>query len=187
MNPSFYRRLILGALIAGAAGWLLLPRQFRQTPSAARAAGPAPACEGQAQSFEPTLERPEPLRPKPMGVETIGVAATDPRPGRNGPAVAGAAGLGGSDRDWPRDPFFRFSAPQPAGSERGGDSTTAAPPLSRYCLRAILTGNSPRALINQQIVAVGDQLPDGSTVTAIDQDCVKLSGPRGPWELKLPE
>jgi hypothetical protein len=101
-------------------------------------------------------------------------------------ALGAVAALPGPDTPvspgWPADPFT------PRGPGPGSRAPTPAPqaPSPGLSLDGIISGTAPRALIQGQIVGIGDQLASGYTVTAIDTNSVTLAGPQGPWTLTLP-
>ncbi len=160
MSPNARRQLILGGLIAGLAAWLVVPQLLqRGGPTPARAA--TVDDDGLAESDRELL--------KPL------LSAVAAMPARELQAAAA----------WPESPFQRTppAAPEPARL------TAAAPAPARPGLRldGIIAGSVPRALVSGRIVGVGDRLPGGYRVAAIDSDSVTLEGSEGPWTLSLAE
>ena len=88
---------------------------------------------------------------------------------------------------WPADPFFRDVATRKHGGNSGDVHTPASRADQPYVLSATISGERPLAMINGTVLAVGDRLGDGSTITAIDNCAVTLQGPQGPWVLELSE
>ena len=160
MNPSTRRKLILGGLLAVLAAWLVLPTVLRR-------GGPAQAQAATTEEAEATGVGADVVLPVLSAVAAL-------------PAPEAPVNLG-----WPSDPFQRLHPPRPAN----GLDTAAAPAETHpgLALEAIISGSSPRAMIQGQIVAVGDRLAGGYTVTAIDAYSVTLAGPQGPWTLTLPQ
>jgi hypothetical protein len=159
MSPSAYRRLILGGPIVGLAGWLVIPRLLGHSgPQPARAA------EGEVMPAEQTVAELA-LPTLPDTESSLWV--------RDGAAPA----------PWPENPFQRPRQPAPATE----DASTARAPAqpAAFVLHAVISGDVPRALINDRILAVGDTLSDGSTIVTIDTLSVTLSGPEGTWTLEL--
>ena len=159
MIPSAYRKLILGGVVTGLAGWLVIPRLLGASgPRSAHAAdSDAPAAKSAVADLAlPALPNVE------IGAWT-----------RDGPTPA----------PWPEDPFQRRRESAP-GTEDARLSVRPERPAA-FVLHAIISGDVPRALINERVLAVGDRLADGSTIVAIDAFSVALSGPAGTWTLEL--
>jgi hypothetical protein len=159
MSPSALRRLILGAILAGVAGYGLW--QLRGGPDSAA---------GQASSSEssPELDEAAPLAGTPRLSEKH----------QRERATLTAAG-------WPPDPFHRHGQtglPQLLGPELTEPEQTGSLMLS-----GIISGSSPLAMINGRVVAVGDRLGQGAIVTTIDDDSVTLQTPNGKRILRLPD
>jgi hypothetical protein len=148
---------VLGAAAAVLASWVIVPRIMkRPAPAAAQAAGQsAPAA---------ALPAAEPVDCTPL-VRLQEYART---------ARASAAAA------WPADPFYSMSMESKAANP-ATDTATAEPgaPAAKYTLSAIITGAAPRALINNQIVGVGERLADGNVVRSIEHVSVTLEGPSG--------
>jgi hypothetical protein len=160
MNPSHRRKLILGGLLAVLAVWLVLPTVLRR-------GGPAQAHAATADEIEAASTDADVVAPLLSAVAAL-------------PTPEALVNLG-----WPSDPFQRLHPPTPA---KNPDAAAApAETHAGLAVEAIISGSSPRALIQGQIVAVGDQLAGGYTVTAIDAYSVTLAGPQGPWTLTLPQ
>lgn len=91
-------------------------------------------------------------------------------------------------RAWPPDPFRT-----PGSSSRPDNGMNSTIPRSDlparpFVLKAILDGQNPRAILDGQVVAVGDRLPGGATVAAIDAFSVTLTETDGrDVRLQLPE
>lgn len=161
MSPSVYRKLILGGLVAGLAGWLVIPRLLGTS-------GPRPAYATESvapEAAEPVADNPALATPR---VELAGWA-------RDGPTPAA----------WPEDPFQRRRELASATEDAQLPARPEQP--AAFVLSAIISGDVPRALINERVLAVGDRLADGSTVVAIETFSVALSGPEGTWTLELSE
>ena len=172
MTPDARHKLILAGVIAVLAAWVLIPQVLRRV-------GPAPAQAAGAEL--------EPGSPGEAAVGEPGAAEDD----TVASVLAAMAALPTPDTPtgsvWPADPFgSRASGPGP----RVPAPAPQAPNLG-LALEGIISGSpdapGPRALIQGQIVAVGDQLAGGYTVTAIDTNSVTLAGPLGPWTLTLPQ
>jgi hypothetical protein len=161
MSPRAYRKLILGGLVAGLAGWHVIPRLLG-------ASGPRPAHAADSGAPEAEPAAADLALPALPNVE-IGAWA------RDGPAPAA----------WPEDPFQRRREIAPATEDARLSARPEQP--AAFVLNAIISGDTPRALINERVLAVGDRLADGSTVVAIDTFSVALSGPAGTWTLELSE
>jgi hypothetical protein len=158
MNPSAPRKLILGGVLAVLAGWLVIPRLIHNT-------GPAPAQAADTDTTRSADRDAELLLP---------ILAAAPA----APAVPLAA-------EWAADPFHRLR-PATAPDQPQTPVQPGQPPAA-LVLEGILNGAAPSALISGQIAGVGDRLPGGYTVAAIDAYSVTLDGPQGPWTLKLPQ
>ena len=158
MSPSAYRKLILGGLVAGLAGWLVIPRLLG-------ASGPRPAhaADSVAPEAGPAAAN--------LALPNVEIGAW----ARDGPTPA----------PWPEDPFQRRREFAP-GTEDARLSARPERPAA-FVLNAIISGDVPRALINERVLAVGDRLADGSTLVAIDTFSVAFSGPEGTWTLELAE
>ncbi|MBI3318346.1 MAG: hypothetical protein HYZ90_04250 [Candidatus Omnitrophica bacterium] len=61
------------------------------------------------------------------------------------------------------------------------------PPPSLELQGILWTAREPKAIINRQIVSVGDSLPGNVEVTSITKDRVRVSYPGGNIELTLPQ
>ena len=166
MNPSRYRKLVFGCAIAGLSIWYgisqLLP-----------GVGPAQseATTGESVAIDEVLAG--------LSVATPATSTARLREQR----ILAAA-------DWPQDPFFHPISAYPVESredaeEEHGPSRGAEQP--RLVLIAIISGAEPLAMIDGLVVAIGDQLADGSVITAIDTYSVTLQRPQGPWTLRLSE
>ncbi|MCK4340576.1 MAG: hypothetical protein KAY37_02485 [Phycisphaerae bacterium] len=159
MNRSGYRKLILGGLIAGLGGWGVVNRVFSTGGATEVQAATAVVPRAVALSAEPV---------QPAALEHVAELTE-----RDAPVPGG----------WPPDPFFRLSASEPDEDE-AADSETASEQM-QFVVDAIISGTTPLAVINGEVVAVGGQLSDGSTVTAIESYSVTLRGAQGEWTLKL--
>jgi hypothetical protein len=158
MSPSALRKLILGGLVAGLAGWLVVPHLLgARGPRTAQAAD-SPTPETQPAVADLTLP----------DVEMVAASLEGPTPA-----------------PWPADPFLGQRSHAP-GPDDARPSTRPAQPAA-FVLSAIISGDVPRALINERVLAVGDRLADGSTIVAINTLSVALSGPAGTWTLELSE
>lgn len=165
MDPSGYRKLVFGCAIAGLSIWYGISQLLPE-------AGPAQAeaTTGESVATEEVLAEwsaPAPATSEARLRELRILAATD----------------------WPEDPFFRTVSAHPAESredvqEREPSRGTGQP---RLVLNAIISGAKPLAMIDGLVVAIGDQLADGSVITAIDTYSVTLQRPQGPWILRLSE
>ncbi len=164
MNPSTRRKLILAVVMAVLGAWAVIPQVLRR-------AGPAPA---QAAASDETPAADDPGAPGDDAVLAV-VAAVAALPVSDAPASPG----------WPADPFQRLEPTAPAQ----GSAADKAPAEAHagLTLDGIISGSAPRALIQGQIVGVGEQLAGGYVVTAIDTNSVTLAGPQGPWTLTLPQ
>lgn len=76
---------------------------------------------------------------------------------------------------WPQDPFFRDI------HANAGDPAQA----QANVLKAVLTGPPPLALVGDQVLGVGDRLPDGSLIVAIREFAVDLEDVGGTRTLSL--
>jgi hypothetical protein len=161
MSPDAYRKLILGGLAAGLAGWLVIPRLLGTS---------GPRTAHAADSVAPEVE--------PTAADLALLALPDVALGawpRDGPTPA----------VWPEDPFRRRRELTPETEDPRHADRPEQP--AAFVLNAIVSGDTPRALINERVLAVGDRLADGSTIVAIDTFSVALSGPEGTWTLELSE
>jgi hypothetical protein len=159
MGRSGCRKLILGCAIAVLAVWYGLSQVITET-------GPASA----QASTEAVPEVGELIGP------TISVVSPIPEAVKREQRKLASA-------DWPADPFFtRISTSLPEDPKNTAEVLSDEP---RLVLRAIVGGARPLAMIDGLVVAVGDQLADGSTVVAIGTDSVTLDGSHGTWILKL--
>jgi hypothetical protein len=159
MSPSAYRKLIFGGLVVGLAGWLVIPRLLG-------ASGPRPAHAADSIAAE---AEPAAADLALLALPNVALGAW----ARDGPTPA----------PWPEDPFLHRREFAP----RAEDAQLSARPEqpAAFVLNAIISGDVPRALINERVLAVGDRLADGSTLVAIDTFSVALSGPKGTWTLEL--
>jgi hypothetical protein len=165
MNRSGLRKLILGAAIAALSAWVGLEQLLPGTGPAQAGAAPAAAVAQQALLGE--LSAPAEATIPPAELAARRQLAAGP---------------------WPRDPFFRFTAPRHGGADGQPDTAARGAAVQpRYVLSATLGGEKPLAMINGTVMSVGDRLGDGSTITAIDNYAVTLQGPQGPWILRLSE
>jgi hypothetical protein len=160
MNPSARRKLILGGVVAVLAAWLVLPLVLRHR-------GPAEAQAAASADADVAGDDAELVTPLLLAVAALPAAELP------------------VDQGWPADPFQRLRSGTP---DTTADSSAAPTDVrARPVLNGIIGGSSPRALIQGQIVAVGDRVVGGYTVTAIDAYSVTLEGPQGPWTLTLPQ
>jgi hypothetical protein len=165
MGRSQYRKLVFGCAIAGLSIWYGISQLVPGV-------GPAPAegTTGESAAIEEVLAAWSVPAPAPSEAELRErhmLAATD----------------------WPEDPFFRTVSAPPAESREDveGREPSRGTGQPRLVLNAIISGAEPLAMIDGLIVAVGDQLADGSVITAINTDSVRLQRPQGPWILRLSE
>jgi hypothetical protein len=121
--------------------------------------GPAMACAAPTTAENETVAAP--------------AAATEPAPDQRAELTAAP---------WPADPFLVLREPPTAVGQ-----TVAEPAVAprQPVLNAIISGPTPRALIDGKIVTLGDRLADGSIVTAIGAYAVSLQGPQGAYSLAL--
>ena len=162
MSRSSLRKLILGSAIAALGVWYAL----EHVPTGA---GPAEAraATTNAASLDEIVRE--------LSPPTASLTPLDELEERRVLAAA----------PWPADPFFHFVAPEHEG--HGRERTTISDTRPRFALTATMGGDHPLAIINGTVLSIGDQLADGSKITAIDDYAVKLQGPYGPWILKLSE
>lgn len=161
MNRSAYRKLILGSVIIGLAGWYGVTNFLIGASPPKATAAVAPSSEYRA----------------PAEVESSTTNTVDQRLLREQHDLAAAA--------WPPDPFRRVETNENTSTQV--DDDLADDDKTTFVLNAIISGSVPLAMINGRVIVVGDQLADGSTVAAIDTYSVELSGPMGPWTLTLSE
>lgn len=160
MKSSNIRKAIFGGLIAILAAWCVLPRWLGRT-------GPA-----LAEAAEET-EVSEATEPAPQ-VDSYARARAVAREQRAAAAIA-----------WPENPFaLTVVAPESAVPTASGSANVAQP---AYVLKGVITGTPARALLNDRIVAVGDELADGSTILSIDANSLTLQGPEGHVVVTLEE
>lgn len=162
MTSSNVRKAILGGLIAVLAAWYVLPRWLGRP-------APAPAEAAERAEVPATTELAPP-------VDSYAKAQAQLREQRRTAAIA-----------WPTDPFG-VTVERPAGSAPQADESSpgpGAPPA--YVLKGVITGTPPRALLNDLVVAVGDELAEGATVLAIDADSLTIQSPRGRIVVTLAE
>ena len=91
-----------------------------------------------------------------------------------------------AEQAWPENPFVVPPAQDlpgtPSVSNASAPRTTVA---VKHVLKAIITGDTPRAVLNESVVAVGDVLWDGSVVLSIDAGSLTLRGPEGTTVLNI--
>jgi hypothetical protein len=83
-----------------------------------------------------------------------------------------------------RDPFLKASLPQIAQARPGAipdsEPTSEKPEESKWSVSATLTGGPRRAaIINDELVYIGDSLPGGMRLTSVERDRVVLTDPKG--------
>lgn len=166
MSPSGYRKLVFGSAIAGLSIWYGVSQLLPGTGPAQ-----AEAATGESVAIDEVFAE--------LSAATPVISEARLREQR----ILAAA-------DWPENPFFHPVSARPVESredaeEEGEPSRGGEQP--RFVLNAIISGTEPLAMINGLVVAIGDQLADGSVITAIDTYSVTLQRPQGPWILRLSE
>ena len=160
MKSSNMRKAIFGGLIAVLAAWYVLPRWLGRA---------APALAGAAEETEVS----ETTEPAPQ-VDRYAEAQAALREQRAAATVA-----------WPANPFVLTVVASDPVAPATGESANAAQPV--YVLKGIITGVPARALLNDQVVGVGDELADGSTILSIDANSLTLQSPKGHVVVRLEE
>jgi hypothetical protein len=161
MNRSNLRKLILGGAIAALGVWYVLGQLLP---------GIGPAKAGAATVDAAAVCE--------VADESLALVVSTDAPELDQRRLLAAA-------PWPANPFFRAAAGEPEAHRQGRAAVSATEP--RYALTATLSGEQPLAMINGEVLSIGDRLGDGSTITAINDWAVSLQGPHGPWILRLSE
>ena len=157
MNRSGLRKLLLGGSVAALAAWGVIDRLLPD-------AGPAEAQAATAGESDESVTLVSPTD------------AADGQPAvRNWPVATA----------WPENPFFRVVVE--VSDEPASPASEPVPDEPRLILQALISGPTALAMINSEVVAVGQRLADGTLVTAIEADSVTLRGTHGIRTLELSE
>jgi hypothetical protein len=151
------RKLLLGGSLAVLGAWVVLPRVWSGLGPAEAQAAPP-----EEMTNESVTGAAAPADPAPTYAAELDAWATAP---------------------WPDDPF-RLPPALVEGEQPKPDAPSSA---GRPVLSAILSGAAAQALIDGQVLKVGDRLADGSVIAAIENSRVTLQGPQGRWTLELSE
>lgn len=177
MPPDRWRKLILAALaaalIAGAGIARWSPKALLAAPRNQADRGSSAENNRKLGDWDLAEELPA-SSPPPISPKADLLATRLPDQG---------APTGGH---WPADPFFR---PAPASGKKAGQEQVqpVAGDHASYHLTAILGGVNPLAILDGQVVGLGDRLAGGAYVAAIEELSVILETPTGKVVVKLPE